>query len=138
MSVPRAGSRLVLFGDERGVIVSFVIRTIAVFAFLGIVAYDAGQVVVAQVKAENIAQAAAQAGADMYHSTKNTGQARAAADAALKEQDPTAIITAFNIQSDGTVSVTVQRTAHTLVVEHVPPLRHFGIQSATEHAVHTF
>ncbi len=138
MSVSRAGAGLVLFGEERGVIVSFVIRTIAVFAILGVIVYDAGQVVVAQVKAENIAQAAAQAGADTYHSTKNKEQARAAADAALKEQDPSAVIIAFQVQTDGTVSVTVQRTAHTLIVERVPPLRHFGVQRATQQAVHTF
>jgi len=138
MSVSRAGARLVLFGDERGVIVSFVIRTIVVFAILGVIAYDAGQVVVAQVKAENIAQTAAQAGADAYHSSKNTGQARTAADAVMNEQDPSTVITAFQVQSDGTVSVTVRRTAHTLIVEHVAPLRHFGVQTATAQAVHTF
>ena len=64
--------------DERGVIVSFVVKTLVIFAILGVVAFDAGQVVVDQIKAGDVAQTAAQAAADIYYSTKNEDRAKQA------------------------------------------------------------
>ena len=100
-----------LLRDERGVIVNFLLKTVIVFALLGLVAYDLGQVVVAQVKAQDTASAAAQAGADMYFGTKSVQRARNAADAAAASQDPASRIIAFTVNVDGSVSVTVERTA---------------------------
>jgi Flp pilus assembly protein TadG len=122
--------------DERGVIVNFLIKTIIVFALLGLIAYDLGQVVVAQVKAQDTASAAAQAGADAYYSTKNVQMARNAADQAAGTEDPTSRITAFRVNADGSVTVTVERTANTLLVARVPPLRRFGMQQATDQESH--
>ena len=45
-----------LLRDERGVIVNFLVKTLVVFALLGLIAYDLGQVVVAQVKAQDAAE----------------------------------------------------------------------------------
>jgi Flp pilus assembly protein TadG len=125
-----------LVRDESGVIVNFLIKTLVVFALLGLVAYDLGQVVVAQVKAQDTATAAAQAAADTYFMTKNYQRARNAADQAAASQDPGSRITAFAINSDGSVSVTVMRTANTLIVARVPPLRRFGMQQATDQESH--
>ena len=125
-----------LLRDERGVIVNFLLKTMIVFALLGLVAYDLGQVVVAQVKAQDTASAAAQAGADMYYGSKNVQRARTAADEAAASQDPTSRIVAFTVNVDGSVSVTVERTANTLVVARIPPLRRFGLQKATDQESH--
>jgi len=125
-----------LLRDERGVIVNFLLKTMIVFAMLGLVAYDLGQVVVAQVKAQDTAAAAAQAGADMYYGTKNVQRARNAADAAAASQDPTSRIIAFTVNVDGSVSVTVERTAKTLMVARIPQLRRFGLQKATDQESH--
>jgi Flp pilus assembly protein TadG len=124
--------------DERGVIVNFVIKTLVVFALLGLVAYDLGQVLVAQVKAQDAATAAAQAGADTWYSTKDANKARIAAQDAAASEDATSHIISFQINPNGSVTVTVQRTAKTLIVERVPPLRHFGVQDATDQESHTF
>jgi alanyl-tRNA synthetase len=71
--------------DERGVIVGFVVKTLVIFAILGVVAFDAGQVVVDQIKAGDVAQTAAQAAADTYYSTKNEDRAKQAAIAAAAD-----------------------------------------------------
>ena len=129
-------SRRDLARDERGVIVNFLIKTLAVFALLGLVAYDLGQVVVAQVKAQDTAQAAAQAAADTFFFTKNPQRARSAADEATASQDPSSRIIGFEINNDGSVTVTVERTANTLIVSRVPPLRRFGMQKASDQESH--
>jgi hypothetical protein len=122
--------------DERGVIVGFVVKTLVIFAILGVVAFDAGQVVVDQIKAGDVAQAAAQAAADTYYSTKNEDRAKQAGVAAAAEQDSTAVVTSIQILADGSAVATVERPATTLVVQRVSFLKHFGMQTATDQAAH--
>jgi Flp pilus assembly protein TadG len=107
-----------------------------IFAILGVIAFDAGQVVVDQIKAGDVAHTAAQAAADTYFSTKNEERARAAGIAAASQADPTATVTSIQILQDGTAVVTVERPATTLVVQRVSFLKHFGLQSATDEAGH--
>jgi hypothetical protein len=126
-----------LVRDERGVIVNFLVKTMVVFAILGVIAYDLGQVVVAQVKAQDTASAAALAGADTFFSTKDAVRARNAADAAAASEDSASRIVAFTINGDGSVSVTVEHRANTLIVSRMPPLRKFGMQKATDQESHT-
>ncbi len=122
--------------DERGVIIGFVVKTLVIFAILGVVAFDAGQVVVDQIKAGDVAQTAAQAAADTYYSTKNADRAKQAAIAAAAEQDPTAVVKSIQILANGTAVATVERPATTLVVQRVSFLKHFGEQTATDQAIH--
>jgi len=122
--------------DERGVIIGFVVKTLVIFAILGVVAFDAGQVVVDQIKAGDVAQTAAQAAADTYYSTKNEDRAKQAGIAAAAEEDPTAVVESIQIMSDGSAVATIERTATTLIVQRVSFLRHFGIQTASDQAAH--
>jgi len=122
--------------DERGVIVGFVVKTLVIFAILGVVAFDAGQVVVDQIKAGDVAQAAAQAAADTYFSTKNADRAKQAGITAAAEQDSTAVVTSIQIMADGSAVATVERPATTLLVQRVSFLKHFGMQTATDQAAH--
>jgi Flp pilus assembly protein TadG len=129
-------SRRDLARDERGIIVNFLVKTLAVFALLGLVAYDLGQVVVAQVKAQDSAQAAAQAAADTFFMTKNVEKARTAAEDAATAEDAACRITSFQINTDGSVTVSIERRANTLIVARVPPLRRFGLQKASDQESH--
>ena len=135
MTFPRPSS-LSVHKDERGVIVNFLVKTLIVFALLGLVAYDLGQVVVAQVKAQDAATSAAQAGADTYFMTKDAAKARRAANDAATTEDPSGHLTAFQINQNGTVTVTIEHQANTLMVARIPPLRHFGLQQATDEETH--
>jgi len=105
--------------DERGVIIGFVVKTLVIFAILGVVAFDAGQVVVDQIKAGDVAQTAAQAAADTYYSTKNQDRAKQAGITAAAEEDPTAVVESIQIMSDGSAVATIERTATTLIVQRV-------------------
>jgi Flp pilus assembly protein TadG len=119
-------------GREDGLITGYLISILIVFLVLGLAANEVGQIIVAKVHASNAAEAAAQAGAESFLSTHNRSQARARAQAAAIAVDPGIQITAFSVRSDGTTTVTVAKTARTLIVQHISVLRHFGVQRSTE------
>lgn len=122
--------------DERGGASGFVLRSIVIFALLGLVLYEVGQVVMAQLHAEGVAQAAAQAGADAYFMSKDATQAKAAALDAASSKDPAARVLAFAVGPDGTVTVSAEETAHTLFLSRIAALRRLFVQRATEEASH--
>ena len=130
MSDPRLLSKL--HHDEQGFVVSFVIRTVIVFAVLILAAYEVGQVVLADVRASNAASAAAEAAATTYASSKSYQRAENAALSAARDSDATAEVTLpITIAKDGAVTVTVMVTAKTLIVDRVSVLKHFGERTAT-------
>jgi Flp pilus assembly protein TadG len=136
MTIPRTTISRDVLHDERGVIIGFVVRTMLIFALLGVIAFDAGQVVVDQIKAGDVAHTAALAAADAYFTTKNEAQAKAAGIAAAAAADPTVTVISIQVASDGTATVTVTRPATTLIVQRVSFLRHFGVQTATDESGH--
>lgn len=125
-----------LHRDQRGFIARFIIKAMAVFAILGVVAYDGGQVVVAQIKAQGVARAAAQAATDNFFLTKNVRTAEEAGLDAAKQEDPTARVTSIQVNADGSATASVTKTASTLIIGRISALKHFGVQQATEDASH--
>jgi Flp pilus assembly protein TadG len=117
---------------EGGLISGFVIRVIIFFAILVLGVNELGQVIVAQVKASGAASKAAEAAARSFKSTQNFELASAAADTAAKGEDPTIAVAKVDIAPDGAATVTVAKTANTMVIRRVSFLRKFGIQHATE------
>lgn len=117
--------------EERGVIVSFIVKLIVVFALLAVAANDVGQIIWAQVRAANASGQASQAAADAFKSRPDPKLARAAADAAAHDADVTVSITSFQVNPDGSVSVSVRKKAITLVVQRVSFLRGFGLRHST-------
>jgi hypothetical protein len=132
---PPRGSNL--HGDERGLIVSSILRIVLAFLLLGLAANEVGQIVIAKVRVSNAAAAGAQAGADAYHSTGNMTRARSAAIQAVDASDPGARVIAVDVSSDGAVTVTAQATSATMVIRRVSFLRRFGIQRSTEFETHS-
>jgi len=123
--------------DQRGMVTAYVVRLVVIFALLVLAVEETGQVVLAQIHASNAAGTAAQAGADDYYAKKNANHAEAMAVAALQADDPHATMTSFSVDQDGTVTVSVAETATTLFIQHLPVLKNFTIQHATEHEIHT-
>ena len=70
-----------LHRDERGLLVSFVIRFALVIALMVLAVEEGGQILLAQVHAGTAARSAAQAAANMFHSTHSQVRAE---DAAMK------------------------------------------------------
>ena len=106
-----------------------VVRVVISLALLGALAHEGGQILFAQTKADDIAQKAAQVGAETFAGTKNATRARM--DAAAEAKSSGGRLRSFNIQPDGKATVRVAVTASTLIVRRVSFLRRFGIRRAT-------
>lgn len=129
-----------LHRDERGLVIGFFIRLALAVALLGLVVEEGGQVVFAQIRAESAARAAAQAAADTYYRATKSGSPDAVAAQAAREaaaeaawaKDQAAEVESVAVTTDGIATVTVKETAHTVVIERLSFLKHFGVQRATE------
>jgi Flp pilus assembly protein TadG len=123
-----------LLRDERGLISSLVIQAALIFTLIGLVLYEGGQVLVAQVKAQDVASAAAQAGVDTYSRSRNprrVEEAKTAALLAAGQKDPDTAVLDVVVGQDGSVTVTTEKTALTLVIDRLSFLRPFGVRHAT-------
>jgi hypothetical protein len=121
-----------LHRGEQGIVVGFFFKLVLVMALMGLTVADGGQVIVAQVRAESAARAAAQAAADAWANKHDMTNARMVADAAATKSDASARVESLSIDSKGIATVRVREMAHTLVLQHVGFLAHFGVQRATE------
>jgi hypothetical protein len=126
-----------LHREQAGYVMSFLFRIFLAFAVVGLAVEEAGQIALAQIHASNAAGNAAQAGADEWVRTHNRDLAYRAALAAMAQDDVNATITAFDVGNDGSVTVTAEEQATTLIVEHISFLKHFGIQHSTETEIHS-
>ncbi|MGH2572100.1 MAG: hypothetical protein ACRDGU_01185 [Actinomycetota bacterium] len=117
--------------DERGIITSLLVQALLIFTVIGLALYEGGQVLVAQVKAKDVAATAAQAGVEIYSRGKDARQAQIFALSAAEEKDPDTRVTDVGIGGDGSVTVTTVKTATTIVISRVSFLRRFGVRRST-------
>jgi len=121
-----------LHRDERGLLVSFVIKFALVIALMVLAVEEGGQILLAQIHAGTAARSAATAAANTFHTTHSEAQAQASAVNTAKDLDPMAEVVGVVVNPDASVTVTVVETAKTLVVHRVGFLKDFGQQEATE------
>ena len=118
-------------GDRGDIVLGWLTRLVAVLAVLGLIGFDAISLGLARFTAEDHAQAAARAAASTFAQTHTP---QAAYDAALGEvvaHGDTIDPASFTTAQDGAVTLTLSRTAPTLLLERVPPLRDWAQMSAT-------
>ncbi len=109
--------------------VRLVVRVVVALALVGTLIHEGGQVLFAQTKADEIAQDAAQTGAEVFSESKSQPQARTAAAAEVSERG--ARLRSFRLLPDGKARVRVVVTASTLIIRRVSFLRRFGVRRAT-------
>jgi hypothetical protein len=111
-----------------------VIQAALIFALIGLALYEGGQLLVAQVKAQDVAAAAAQAGVETYgrsRSLRRLEDTRNAALLAAGQKDPDTTVLEVAVGQDGSVTVTTEKIALTLVIDRFSFLRPFGVRQAT-------
>ena len=134
-----------LHRDERGLVVGFFVRLILIMALLGFAVEEGGQLIVAQIHAEDAARSAAQAAADAYKSASSSGRSphvalKAAHDAAVEATrglDVNAHVESVEVTADGVASVTVNEAARTVVVKRIGFLKKYNLQHATDQEAHS-
>jgi hypothetical protein len=120
--------------DAGDVVVSWLTKIVVISALLGLIGFDAISIGVSRMSVVDDANSAVQAASQAWQSNHhNIELAYQAAQEALP--DPTSEeveVKGFQVQSDGTVQLTVTKTARTLLLHHVHRFAHYAVVSATE------
>lgn len=119
-------SRLV--PDERGIIVSFLIKLMIGLAIAGFILAEAGQIIFARVSAEDVADRAATAAAREYEDSGNVDTARRVAmDVAEEDEAKLKKRGGFVVNPDGSIRVIVRKRADTLLVDKIDFMKELTI-----------
>jgi hypothetical protein len=120
-----------LHRDERGIVAAYMVKLIIVLALIGIVFVEGGALVFSRLQAQDVAESAAVAGASSWWHTKNAATARKQALILTSDKSPRARMTAFALNPDGSVSVSIRLQANTFLLQHVGFLERYTVSRAT-------
>lgn len=119
-----------LVQDERGIILSWILKLLVSLAIFGVALFEAGAVIVARVSVDRIAIDAAQEAGLEYKRTKSTAKAQGVAERFAERND--AELVEFDVLDRGElILVTVEKVAPTLFIERIPGLKDYTIARAT-------
>jgi len=120
-------------GNDRGSTLVFWLAKLTIgLAIAGVLFFDTFSIMSSQLSAQDQAQAIAVAAAPVWRSTQDIQKTYAAALAELGPDSPSTIDRkSFRVDPDGTVVVTVRRTASSYVLKYVGPLKKFTNVTAT-------
>jgi hypothetical protein len=114
---------------ERGdIVLGWLTRLVVIFALAGIVLFDAISVGVTTVNVADQADSAAVDAADTWSTTKDVQKTYLTALDSATKSDKRNVIDpkTFRVDPDGTVHVTLSRTATTLVLYRIGPAKHWA------------
>lgn len=112
-------------GDRGDIVLGWLTKLVVVLGVLGLIGFDAISLVQARFQAADHATTAASAAADAYKGSPDVQKAFDAAYATLGANETIETKT-FRIARDGTVTLRLHRTATTLLLQHIGPLKHFA------------
>lgn len=118
-------------GDRGDIVLGWLTRVVAVLAVLGLIGFDAVSLAMARFTAEDHAQAAARAAATTFQQTPVPQSAYEAALGEVVASGDTIDPASFSAAQDGSVTLTLSRTAPTMLLDRIPPLREWTRMSAT-------
>lgn len=121
-------------GDRGDIVLSWLTKLVVVLAVLGVVGFDAISIGVGRLKAEERATEAARAAVQSWSQTEDLQVAYQAA-LATTNADGLTVDTidpaTFSVGTDGSVTLTVEHAASTLVVEKIGAVADWATSSAT-------
>jgi hypothetical protein len=121
-------------GDRRAgfIVIGWLTRIVISLSVIGVFTFDALSVGSASLTVSDAANGTAIAARDVYNNNPNNrDSAYAAAERFADSHGVVLIPSNFTISNDGRVTVTVTKVAHTVVLEHIPPLTAWTVRSAT-------
>jgi Flp pilus assembly protein TadG len=114
-----------LHRDERGLIVSSLVKLIIFLLLLAAAGVETAAVVFARVQTQDAAEQAAFTAAGEYRQRSDVGAAREAAQIEIANRDPATQLRQFEVRSDGSVRVVVFKRATTLFIHRIGFLKEF-------------
>ncbi|MDX6213503.1 MAG: hypothetical protein QOF82_2590 [Frankiales bacterium] len=118
-------------GDTGSIIIGWITKLVITFAIIGVLGFDGISVGMGHIATADDADTAVQAASQNFQSTHSLQAAYMAAQAAIKSTE-TIRTTDFTIKPDGSTSLTVTDTVHTLVFYRTSQTR--GLTVITAHA----
>lgn len=121
--------------DERGIIVSWLVKLVVMLAVLGVIVFDIGSIVVNYFTLDSAADDAALA-LSLAVETDDFGTNDAQVVEAAKQliatdvslaQDARVVARRTHVDENGVIYVTLRRRANTLVVDQIDALRKYGV-----------
>jgi hypothetical protein len=119
----RAGS---VVSDERGgILLGWLTRIIVIFSVVAVVLFDAISIGTTAMTVADQGSTAAQQASEAWQANKNVQTAYNAAVASAADENPNDVIATkdFKVDADGTVHLTVSRTATTLIVYRIGAIK---------------
>lgn len=126
--------------EHGGIVIGWLLRVIVSIALFGVLVFEAGAVIVANVDADSAARNAALEAVHTYDDAKNYKAAKKDAEEVAKQEG--AVVVAFDANTDGVggqarVTVTVEKQAATLFIHKIGFLKRFRSARATSRAFGT-
>jgi hypothetical protein len=120
-----AGSPFRISDDSGGIVLGWITRLALFFGVTGLALFDAISIGTTATTVSDQGSYAALQASEVWLQTKSVQEAYDAAVAAAIEQNPADVVGTkdFVIDEDGTVHLTVSRTATTLIVYRIGPIK---------------
>ena len=116
----------VVTGDRGDIVLGWLTRLVLVLSVVGLVGFDGISLVAARFQAEDHAQSAVRAAAAAYDGPQDLQRAYDAAVAEVADKGDVVDAPSFSVAPDGTVTLTLRRTAQTLLLEKVGRLKPYA------------
>ena len=128
----RAGDRAAR-GDRGDIVISWLTKLVVVTALIGIVGFDGISIGVAKFNVSDDASSAVNAASSSWQSSQHNIQfAYESAQEALSNPTTEEIpVNSFSIDPDGTVHLTVVKTARTLLLFRIHKLAHYAVVTSS-------
>jgi len=110
-------------GDRGDIVLGWLTRLVVILSVLGVLGYDAVSVIYAQVSAADTADQAAQSASDSWTAHKNIQSAYSAAEVTAEGAGATVPPSSLVVDPDGTVHLSVRKTATTFVLHYLGSLQ---------------
>jgi hypothetical protein len=112
-------TRRLAFGDEHGLVGKLLVLWLLLVAFLGVVAVDAGSILMLRVRTGDLAGDAAGAAAEEFAASRDQRAAKLAALGTIADGEDRARLRRIEVRR-GAVAVEVSARADTIVVDWIP------------------
>jgi len=117
--------------DRGGIVLGWLVRLVVVMVAVGLPAFDGLSILAANVRVQDDADTAASAASEAYREAPDAQQALLAAEDSVADRSTTTVEPgSFSVTPDGTVTLSVERTASTLLVRRVDRISSWSDVSA--------
>jgi hypothetical protein len=118
--------------DDRGIVVSWLIKIVIAFAIGGVILFDAGSILVNYFGLDGAAdEIANQLGTDVASGKLTITDEQEIEDIARKEaRKRDAKLTKFEIDANEQIHIRLKREAETIVVSRIPPIEDWAVATA--------